>query len=148
MSVPESVDTSAPVVVRHEITISAARDRVWKLHVDINNWTEWQHDVTDANLDVPLARGAAFTWTSFGFSVTSTVFALDPESRILWGGESGGIMGIHEWTFQTTPTGTRVRTTESFSGEPVDHAADELRQQLDFSLGSWLTNLKIAAETD
>ncbi len=148
MQIPESVDTSAPVVVRYEITINAPRDRVWNLHADINNWTKWHHDVTDASLDMPLTPGATFTWTSFGFTVTSTVYALEADSRILWGGESGGIVGTHEWTFQTTPTGTRVSTAESFAGEPVDQAADELRTQLDFSLSSWLTNLKIAAEKD
>lgn len=146
MFTPESIDTTAPVIVRHDVTINAPLERVWDLHTDINNWTQWQHDVTDASLEEPLAVGASFTWTSFGFTVTSTVYAIETNSRILWGGESGGIMGIHEWTFQTTSAGIFVSTAESFAGEPVDHAATELRAQLDHSLRSWLTNLKTQAE--
>lgn len=145
---PSSVDESAPVVARHTITIDAPIRRVWELQTDINRWTDWQHDITAANSPSPLAVGESFTWTSFGFTVTSTIYGLDTGTRILWGGEADGIMGIHEWTFHSAPSGTIVTTQESFSGQPVDQASEELRTQLDYSLTSWLNHLKTTAERD
>ena len=146
MTVYTAIDRTAPVVVDHSILIGAPIEKVWALHADINRWPAWQHDITAAECTGPLAPGAEFTWTSFNFTVTSTVYSLDSGSSILWGGESGGITGVHEWIFEPTPAGTRVSTSESFAGEPVDHAVDELQAQLDFSLRSWLTNLKTEAE--
>jgi len=146
MTNPTEIDNSAPVVVRHSITIDAPVDRVWKLHVDINRWTHWQHDITEVDGMSPVAVGNEFTWTSFGFTVTSTVYGITPGARLLWGGEADGILGIHEWLFQPTPEGTLVSTAESFAGEPVEAARNELKSQLDFSLTSWLQYLKAAAE--
>lgn len=65
---------------------------------------------------------------------------------MLWGGTAGGIPGIHEWLFEETPDGVRVRTTESFSGEPVDADIESMQSMLDQSLVSWLAHLKAAAE--
>lgn len=146
MSTPTSINESAPVIVRHSITIEAPIERVWELHTNVDRWTDWQHDITDTTGPSPLAIGTSFTWTSFGFTVTSTVYAFDANARVLWGGEAGGIMGIHEWIFETTATGTLVSTTESFAGSPVDDARDEFQSQLDLSLSSWLEKLKAASE--
>jgi uncharacterized protein YndB with AHSA1/START domain len=146
MSAPTAIDATAPVAVQHSVEIAAPAGRVWSLLTEVNDWTRWQTDITDARSPEPLAPGTAFTWTSFEFTVTSTVYALDPGSRILWGGDSGGITGIHEWTVTPTPAGCRVTTAESFSGPPVPSLAEQLKEQLDFSLVSWLDLLKKEAE--
>ena len=91
--------------------------------------------------------GAAFTWTSYGFTVTSTIYDVKERSRILWGGTADGITGVHEWIFQETPTGTWVETNESFAGEPVKADASAKQGMLDGSLSSWLGHLKLAAES-
>jgi hypothetical protein len=74
----------------------------------------------EARLDQPLAEGASFDWSTYGMVITSTVYALDEGSRILWGGQGNGITGIHEWTFTEVPNGVRVTTAESFTGGPVE----------------------------
>ena len=91
--------------------------------------------------------GNSFTWTSYDFTVTSTIYIVEDLSRTLWGGQAQGIMGTHEWRFAQSPAGVRVITTESFAGEPVD--ADPTRTQtiLDNSLAAWLTRLKQKAES-
>jgi uncharacterized protein YndB with AHSA1/START domain len=147
MAVPTDVDRAAPVIAVHEIDIEAPRDTVWRLHADVNAWPTWQTAITDAHIDGVLEPGVSFDWTSYGFSVTSTVYDVTEGARVLWGGTSGGITGIHEWVFSDTPDGVRVTTTESFAGEPVEADAQGMLKLLDASLAAWLANLKTAAES-
>jgi len=147
MAVPTDVDRAAPVIAVHEIDIEAPLDTVWQLHTDVNAWPGWQTDITAAHIEGPLAPGVSFDWTSYGFSVTSTVYALADRSRVLWGGTSGGITGIHEWLFSEMPGGVRVTTIESFAGEPVEADAPGMQGVLDGSLVAWLGHLKEAAES-
>lgn len=80
-------------------------------------------------------------------TITSTVYAVDEGSRILWGGSTGDITGIHEWTFTDTPNGVEVTTTESFSGPAVTADPATMQTLLDQSLTSWLEQLKTTAES-
>jgi hypothetical protein len=66
---------------------------------------------------------------------------------VLWGGTADGIIGIHEWIFDETPTGVHVTTNESFAGDPVEADAAGMQSMLDSSLASWLGHLKAAAES-
>jgi uncharacterized protein YndB with AHSA1/START domain len=147
MAVPTDVDRTAPVLALHEIDIEAPLDTVWKLHVDVNAWPSWQTDITDARIDGRLEPGVSFDWTSYGFSVTSTVYEMTEPTRVLWGGTSGGISGVHEWLFEETPGIVHVTTTESFAGEPVEADASGMQTLLDASLVAWLGHLKTAAES-
>ena len=112
--------------------------RVWALHQDVGAWPAWQSDITAALLNGAFAPGGSFTWTSFGFTVTSTVYAVQDQSRVLWGGTGDGITGVHEWVFTATPAGTHVTTTESFAGAAVEADVAGMQQVLDGSLTSWL----------
>ena len=84
---------------------------------------------------------------TFGMPITSTVYALEAGSRILWGGNAGDIVGIHEWTFSETPSGTDVTTNESFGGATVAKDAANMQTLLDQSLVHWLQRLKATAES-
>jgi hypothetical protein len=147
MNIPTAVDRSAPVIAHHEVDIQAPLDTVWRLPTDINAWPTWQTDITAAHLDGVLESGASFDWTSYGLSVTSTVYALAERARVLWGGTANGITGVHEWLFSETPAGVHVTTNESFAGEPVMADAAGMQSLLDASLVSWLGHLKAAAES-
>jgi hypothetical protein len=147
MAVPTDVDRAAPVIAVHEIEIEAPLNTVWRLHADVNTWPTWQTDITDAHIDGALEPGVSFDWTSYGFSVTSTVYTVTEGTRVLWGGTSGGITGIHEWVFSDTPDGVQVTTTESFAGKPVEADAQGMQTLLDASLAAWLAHLKTAAES-
>lgn len=146
MNYPSDVDRNAPVLANVEIDIDAPRDTVWRLHTDVNAWPSRQTDITEAHLDQPLAVGASFNWTTYGMAITSSVYAIDEGSRILWGGEGNGITGIHEWTFTDAPSGVRVTTTESFAGDPVETETTTMQGLLNQSLKSWLERLKATAE--
>ena len=146
MTTPTDIDRNAPVIAHHEIDISAPLDTVWRLQTDVNGWPAWQTDITAARLDGPFEPGNSFTWTSYGFTVTSTIYAVAERARTLWGGAGGGIMGTHEWMYSQTPRGVHVDTHESFSGEAVQADITGMQSALDKSLTDWLRHLKAAAE--
>ncbi|NUW33573.1 SRPBCC family protein [Nonomuraea sp. SMC257] len=142
-----TIDDTAPVVVRLDIDIDAPLQKVWNLHTDVNSWTTWQPDITAASADGPLLPGSVFRWSTFGLDIVSTVHAVEPGSRTLWGGPAHGITGVHQWTFAQHGPRTRVRTEESWDGEPILADPDGMRQALEASLTSWLGHLKRAAES-
>jgi Polyketide cyclase / dehydrase and lipid transport len=146
MAIPTGIDGDAPVIVRHQIDINAPLQTVWRLQTDVNNWPAWQTDITAARLDGPFEPGNSFTWTSYGFTVTSTIYAVAKRARTLWGGAARGIMGTHEWAYTQTPAGVHVATHESWSGQPVQADATGMQSALDKSLTDWLGHLKAAAE--
>jgi len=147
MSTPTAIDNAAPVIAHHDVDIDAPLDVVWQLHTDVNSWPTWQTDISAARIDGTFEPAAAFDWTSFGFSVRSTIYDVAEGSRVLWGGTADGITGIHEWIFDETPTGVHVTTNESFAGDPVEADAAGMQSMLDSSLASWLGHLKAAAES-
>ncbi|MEU8775478.1 SRPBCC family protein [Streptomyces sp. NPDC048606] len=147
MTYPTTIDENAPVIADHTIRIAAPLERVWELHTDIGLWPDWQHDITEARLDGPVAPGATFHWVTAGLTIDSTVYAVDEaRHRILWGGPAHGITGVHEWTFTQEGDAVVVHTRESWAGAPVEADRAHLAAALDDSLVSWLKALKKAAE--
>ena len=146
MTTPTDIDRKAPVIADHEIDITAPLDTVWSLHTRVNAWPSWNQEMTDASLDGPFEAGNSFMWTSYGFTVTSTIYEVDDQSRTLWGGEAQGITGTHEWRFEPTADGVHVTTIESFAGDPVDADTAGMQTLLDNSLVAWLGRLKTEAE--
>jgi uncharacterized protein YndB with AHSA1/START domain len=147
MAYPTDVDRDAPVLAHHEIEVDAPLERVWRLHTDVARWPQWQKEITEARIDGDFEPGNAFHWTSYGFSVTSTIYEIADGSRVLWGGTADGITGVHEWKFAETENGVHVTTNESFAGEPVEADPDTMQSMLDSSLVTWLGHLKAAAES-
>jgi uncharacterized protein YndB with AHSA1/START domain len=143
---PEHIDEGAPVVVRLGTEIAAPVDRVWRVHTDVNRWTEWQSEITSAVADAPLAPGVDFRWSTHGLDIVSTVYVFEPPHRIVWGGPAQGIVGIHEWVFEQVGDTTVVRTEESWDGEPVRSDVAGLTKALTASLQEWLNLLKATAE--
>lgn len=141
-----TIDETAPVTVRLSTVIDAPLATVWALHTDIAAWPTWNTDIDRAELDGPLLPGNSFRWHTHGLDITSTVYELVPGERIVWGGPASGITGVHVWTFEPSGDHVTVRTEESWSGAPVEAAADHLSQALHDSLRNWLSHLKARAE--
>ena len=72
--------------------------------------------------------GVSFSWSSFGFPVTSTVYEVTDHERVRWDGTASGITGIREWIFEATTPGVHVVTNESFSGDPGDADRENMQQ--------------------
>ena len=147
MTTPTGIDRDAPVTARHEIDIAAPLDTVWNLHTDVDAWPAWNLEVTAAKLDGAFTPGNSFTWTSYDFTVTSTIYIAEDHSRTLWGGAAEAIMGTHQWRFAQSPAGVHVITTESWAGGSVDADPTGVHAILDNTLTAWLTRLKQKAES-
>ncbi|PWI19334.1 MFS transporter [Streptomyces sp. Act143] len=145
-SAMRTIDESAPVVVRLSTVIDAPLEKVWALHTDIDAWPNWNADIDQAVLTGPVAPGSSFRWKTHGLDIDSTVYEVVPGERIVWGGPSSGIDGIHVWSFTADGDRVTVSTEESWSGAPVDAATEQLGQALHASLENWLAALKGRAE--
>jgi uncharacterized protein YndB with AHSA1/START domain len=147
MTTPTDIDRTAPVMAHHEIDIAAPLERVWDLHTNVEQWPTWNAEVSAARLDGPFVAGGSFTWTSYDFTVTSTIYDVEHRAQTLWGGAAQGIMGTHEWLFERTEDGVRVITNESFAGDPAEADTAGLQVVLDSSLTAWLSRMKARAES-
>ena len=147
MTTPTDIDRKAPVKAHHQIDIAAPLETVWNLHTNVEQWPTWNADVTAARLDGPFVPGRSFTWTSYDFTVSSTIYEVEHGARTLWGGAAQGIMGTHEWLFEPTGDGVHVTTNETFAGDPVEADPAGLQAALDDSLTAWLARMKAQAES-
>ena len=147
--IPTAIDTDAPVVSRRWLIIPVARATVWAIHLDVERWPEWQNDISAASIDGPFATGRTITWQTAGIEtpIPSTIYAVEPGHRTLWGGPAMGIVGIHEWRFSDAEGSTLVETEESWAGSPVEADPAAMLRQLDTSLDSWLERLRVRASS-
>ena len=145
--IPTDIDRRAPAVVRIERTIAASPERLWQLQIDVADWPRWQKDIATAALTGSFAAGSSFTWRTAGLDtpIVSTIYAVDAEHTMLWGGPSAGIDGIHRWTFDAAAGGTHVTTEESWAGAAVDANPTEAQRTLTVSLNRWLDFLTTAS---
>lgn len=140
---PTDIDHAAPVVSRRRLLIPAPRAAVWSAHTDVERWPAWQADIRTATIDGPVVPGSTITWTTAGIdgAIPSTIYAVEPLGRTLWGGPAMGIVGIHAWRFSDADGGTLVETDESWAGEPISADQATMQGVLDASLDAWLRHL-------
>jgi len=145
------IDESAPVVSRHNVTVNASADTVWRILTDIDAWPSWLPEIPSARVETPgpLAPGSVFRWSAAGMEIESTVVQMRPEERLVWRGYGGGpdgVLGVHVWAVAPAGDGVEVFTEESFAGPPVDANPAPFQEGLDTTLSMWLDRLKSTAE--
>jgi hypothetical protein len=142
------INSKAPAIARHEIMINASSETIWKLLTDINNWTNWNPNVSESKLEGAIESGVSFRWKSGGTAILSTLQDIEPEQKISWKGKVIGTQAIHIWTIEPRENGVLVRTEESFEGWLVRLLRGSMQKMLDTSLVAWLDHLKHKAETE
>lgn len=140
------INSNAPIISCHELTISAPLETVWRVHTQIDSWPDWNPDIAKATLTGPIAVGTVFHWETAGMGIPSAIGEVVPLRKLAWSGETGGILGIHVWNFSATPEGTHVRTEESWEGASLPAQTKGIQDALDASLVRWLSFLKTRAE--
>jgi uncharacterized protein YndB with AHSA1/START domain len=136
-----------PLTAQKHVVIKAPPEVVWRIHTDVNDWSQWHQSISSARLVGPLAIGSHFVWKSGGLSIDSTVQSLEPERRMSWSGRSLGTHATHTWTFQRQSGGTLVTTEESMTGWLVSILRLFMPMFLDKSLEDWLQDLRKKAES-
>ena len=140
------INKSAPAVATHELLINAPAQIIWSLVAEIDRWPSWNPAVKSAKLNGAFEVGTTFDWKSGGISIVSTLQKIEPTSKLVWTGKAIGTRAIHVWSFQNTPAGVLVCTSESFEGWLVSLMRKAMQKTLDESLVAWLNELKRRAE--
>ncbi len=141
-----NIEMDAPLKARSEIIIHAPIDKVWSLLTGINQWANWQPDVSSAKTEGDLSVGTIFKWKAKGMNIASTIQELEPTQKIGWTGISLGMTAIHIWEFEPKGRSTRVVTNESLRGWFPKILKFFDPTFLDKSLAGSLTVLKTEAE--
>lgn len=141
------INANAPALARHQTLINAPIENVWRLLSDINHWSVWQSDISNAVLEGTLAPGSVFRWKSSGTSVVSQIQEVVPQHRLGWTGKAMGASAKHLWILEPQAGGVLVKTEESFDGWVVILLKGMMQKTLDTSLQAWLMQLKKTAES-
>lgn len=140
------IDTNAPLFAKKVGIINAPINHVWKIQSDINNWPDWQKEVSYAKLQGKLTKGTIFIWKAMGMKITSRLEEVDNYKTIGWTGKSFGMNAIHIWKFEQQGIKTKVKTEESLSGWLPIIIKSFQPNFLDQSLTKALQTLKTHAE--
>jgi uncharacterized protein YndB with AHSA1/START domain len=140
------INQQAPLVAKKEIFIQAPPQAVWKIHTDINAWSQWQPGIASSKLDGPLTAGAVFQWKPGGMTINSTIEVVEPNERIGWTGTAIGTQARHIWTFKLHKDGTLLTTEESMNGWLPRALKSVMPRFLEESLDIWLQSLKKQAD--
>lgn len=140
------INPQASLVAHRKILIQAAPEVVWKIHTDINAWSQWQPGITRATLEGPLAVGSIFQFKSGGLIISATIQVVEPNQRIGWTGQTLGTQASHVWLLAPHQNGTLLTTDESMEGWLVSLLKLIAPKFLERSLDVWLQSLKNTAE--
>lgn len=140
------IDPKAPLTAKKEAVINAPVEQVWEIQSNINNWPQWQNEITFARLEGALAEGAVFRWRAMGMNITSTLQEVVTNKIIGWSGKSIGMKAVHIWKFEKQGNKTTVSTEESLSGWLPRFIQWFKPDFLDASLSKSLQTLKNQAE--
>ncbi len=111
-----SINKNSPVVEKQQIFIPAGPETVWHVLSNINQWPEWQSDVTQAELMGEMKEGTKFKWKAGGIRFISELHTVVEHRAIGWTGKTFGAKAIHNWYFEVKDGGTLVYVEESLYG--------------------------------
>jgi uncharacterized protein YndB with AHSA1/START domain len=141
-----NIDETAPAVARSQLEIRAAREIVWAVLADIEEWPSWNPDVKSMAVQGPIARGSVFRWKAGPGTITSTIQRVEPPRQIAWTGRTLGTKAIHFSQLEPRSGKTLVRTEEPFEGLLARILRGSMQKTLDSSLADGLRFLKAEVE--
>lgn len=145
-SAMKQINTNAPVQCTKTIVINAAPEKVWATITGINQWANWQTDITNPSLAGPLQPGSTFVWTTGGAKITSTLHTVEPYTNFGWTGKTFGMFAIHNWVITPLGTQTQVTVEESMQGLPARLFKTAFNKSLEKGMQHWLALLKATCE--
>jgi len=141
-----TVNQRAPVIAAGEIEVKAGPEVVWDIMAAIEQWPDWNPDVTRASLAGELAEGSTFRWKAGPGTITSTLQRVERPWLLAWTGKTLGIQAVHIWRIAAQDGRTIVKTEESWEGLVVRILRGPMQNMLEESLGNGLRYLKTEAE--
>jgi len=109
-------DSQAACFSTEEILINASVRKIFEIVADIQQWPEWQSDVSRTSVSGSIGVGTTFKWKAGGLSIRSRLHTFSPSSEIGWTGRIAWITAVHNWTFLEENGRTRVIVEETLKG--------------------------------
>jgi len=143
----KSINNNAPVKCSKTITINARSKRVWEVLTNINNWANWQTDISIPKLQGELKQGTTFVWKTGGVKINSTLHTVNPYKQFGWTGKTFGMFAIHNWALTENEGKTIVTVEESMEGFFAILLKKPFNKNLEKGMQRWLALLKTACES-
>lgn len=141
-----NVNKQAPVFCQKEIVINASINKVWRILTDIDNWPNWNTDISNAKLNGRLTPKTTFDWKAGGVKIHSTLHTVESVKNFGWTGKALGAFAIHNWTLTETNGQTNVFVEESMQGILVGLFKRSFSKNLENGMQKWLDFLKQKCE--
>ena len=110
------VNKKAPAFHETKILIHASAEKIYKTLTSINNWPNWQNDVSSSFMQGSVAPDKKFVWKAGGFKIYSKIHTANPSSELGWSGKMLWVKAIHNWKLIPEGRSTRVIVQESMDG--------------------------------
>ncbi len=141
--------------VKHEVSIGAAPDAVWKALVDVGSWWDMAHSYSSdgKNMTIEARPGGCFCekLPNGGAVVHATVIFVSPGSLLRMSGvlgpmQSSGIAGALSWRIAADGAGSKLEMTYSVGGY-FPAGFERVAPVVNNVLGGQVARLKAFAET-
>jgi len=142
----KSINNNAPVKCSKAITINASSEEVWNIITKINNWANWQTDISNPKLNGELKPNTTFDWKSGGAKIHSTLRTVEPFKNFGWTGKSFGIFAVHNWTLTKENGQIKVSVDESMEGFLAGLFKNIFNKNIEKGMQTWLDLLKNECE--
>lgn len=142
----KNINQKAPVKCNNTITINETSENVWAILTDINNWADWQTEISKSKLNGVLKHNSTFDWKTGGTKIHSTLHTVEPFKYFGWTGKALGTFAIHNWTLKEVDGQTEVLVEESMEGFIPKFFKKALRRNVEKGMRIWLNLLKKQCE--
>ena len=140
------INKNATVKQVKEIQINASPEKIWEVLTGINEWKNWNSDITKSMIYETPKVGSEFTWKVNGAKIKSQLHTVNQFTSLGWTGKALGAKAIHNWYLQPINNGTLIRVEESMEGWLVNLFKKKMNADLEKGMVDWLEALKIECE--
>ena len=142
----KGINNNAPIKCSKSIVIAAPSTKVWAVLTNINNWANWQTEISKPKLNGELQPNTTFDWKTGGVKIHSTLHTVEPFSQFGWTGKTFGMLVIHNWKLTDVKGETSVLVDESLEGFLASLFKKLFINKLEKSMQVWLNLLKKECE--
>lgn len=113
---------------------------------NIDQWANWQTDISKSKLNGSLKPNTTFDWKAGGAKIHSTLHTVEPYKQFGWTGKTFGMYAIHNWTLTEENGQTKVSVDESMEGFLAGLFKKSFNKNLEKGMQTWLVLLKKESE--
>ena len=109
------INENASIRDRQSAIVNAPIEDVWKLLVEVDNWSKWNPEISKVKCD-EVKEGAEFSWSIRNTHLNSSFQIIQEPTLITWVGKSKFIKVIFVWELEASDSQTIVTVEESVDG--------------------------------